>query len=57
MILALSCRSPLLTYFVSTFARDFIYVGVGEFDGYLLYLFYCICFLPSVDKATISRNI
>lgn len=57
MILALSCRSPLLTYFVSTFARDFIYVGLCEFDGYLLYLFYCICFLPSVDKATISRNI
>lgn len=57
MILALACRSPLLTYLVSTFARDFIYVRLCEFDEYLLYLFYRICFLPSVDKATISRNI
>lgn len=38
MILALSCRSPLLTYSVSTFARDFIYVGLV-----LLYLFFAIC--------------
>lgn len=43
MILALSCRSPFLRYFVSTFARDFIYVALCEFDGYLLYLFFAIC--------------
>lgn len=48
MILALACRSPLLTYLVSTFARDFIYLETlwvwWIFIIFVLsYLYFAIC--------------